>query len=86
MFYADAGLIAAGRVANTDRLNTDRLNLDAAAVRHDGTIELDQQCHTGRSPFLLMCRSQRTSALTIIWINTDAERRLPLSADGIHNG
>lgn len=41
--HADAALIAAGRVANTDTLNLDAAGL---LVRHDGTIEVDGQFRT----------------------------------------
>ena len=43
MVYTDAALIAAGRVANTDKLNLDAAGL---LVRHDGTIDVDQHFRT----------------------------------------
>ncbi|MGQ0813038.1 MAG: Si-specific NAD(P)(+) transhydrogenase [Gemmatimonadota bacterium] len=43
MVYVDAALIAAGRVANTDRLNLDGAGL---LVRNDGTIDVDQRFRT----------------------------------------
>ena len=43
MVYADAALVAAGRVANTDRLNLDAAGL---LVRTNGTIEVDQHFRT----------------------------------------
>ena len=43
MVYADAALIAAGRVANTDRLNLDAAGL---LVRKDGSIEVDMHFRT----------------------------------------
>lgn len=43
MVYADAALIAAGRIANTDKLNLEATGL---LVRHDGTIDVDHQFRT----------------------------------------